>query len=89
MANHQKSEDEARLEESRRILRGVDRDSETVGRSTLARTAQQASDHMLAEDKSSDDSIEVWGTRIGRILSLIAFVALAIWLFNFLGRPAS
>ncbi|MCY6383203.1 hypothetical protein [Hoeflea prorocentri] len=40
--------------------------------------------HFMAKDVDPSDKIEVWGTRIGRILSLIALVALVIWLANFL-----
>lgn len=42
--------------------------------------------HFLAEDVDQSDRIEVWGSRIGRILSLIAVFILIIWLVNFLQR---
>ena len=40
--------------------------------------------HFMARDVDPSDRIEVWGTRIGRILSLIALIALVIWLADFL-----
>lgn len=58
-----------------------------MGQSLLARNAENARNHMMAGDKDADDPIEIWGTRIGRFLAVIAFIALAIWLFDFLGRP--
>ena len=61
--------------ESRRILEGVARDSESIGRSSFARVANRAVSHLDAAD--SEDEIERWGKRIARILALIAFIALA------------
>lgn len=72
--------------EVRRILERVERDSETIGTSSLARTANRARDHFGGADADRNDRVEVWGRRIGRALSLAAFVGLAIWLFNYLGR---
>ena len=37
-------------------------------------------DHFAAADAPADDSIEKWGRRIGRALSAIAFLALAVYL---------
>ncbi len=72
--------------ESRRILDRVERESDVVGRSALARTAEKARDHLAAADVDDRDGTEVWGTRVGRVLAIIAFAGLAIWLFNFLTR---
>jgi hypothetical protein len=38
-------------------------------------------DHFAAADAPSDDPIEKWGRRIGRTLSAIAFLALAVYLY--------
>ena len=38
-------------------------------------------DYFAAADAAGDDSIEVWGRRIGRVLSAIAFLALAVYLY--------
>ncbi|MEO4043880.1 hypothetical protein AAFN47_19960 [Hoeflea sp. CAU 1731] len=42
--------------------------------------------HFTASDADQTDPIEVWGTRIGRWLAVVVFIALAIWLFNFFGQ---
>ena len=55
--------------------------ADTFATSALARAAQRASDHFAARDAAGDDRIELWGRRIGRILSLVGFVALALYLY--------
>ncbi len=68
-------------------LKRIDRDAETIGTSALARTAQRAADHFAAKDavreagSGETDAIEVWGRRIGRSLSLIGVIVLAVYLF--------
>jgi hypothetical protein len=60
-------------------------ESDTFATSALARTARRATDHLSGRDAvepdGSVDPIELWGRRIGRGLSLIAFVALAVYLY--------
>ena len=73
-----------RSKESGRILDRVARESDLVGSSALARTAERMRDHFAANDADRTDWAELWGARLGRILALIAFVALAIWLLLFL-----
>lgn len=68
--------------EARRILDRVARDSESLGASTLARTALQTRDHFAGADADPDDWAEVWGRRIGRSLGLVALVVLSIWLID-------
>ncbi|MEA2872788.1 MAG: hypothetical protein QOH67_2764 [Hyphomicrobiales bacterium] len=86
------SDPRQREEEQRReALRTLEslRDSDTFATSALARTAQRASDHFAARDAMKDamapdgsvDTIELWGRRIGRGLSLAGLVALAIYLY--------
>lgn len=79
-------DDTAREAEARRTLDRVATDSEVVGHSTLARTAERARAHMVADDADADDRVEVWGRRTGRALSAIAFVMLAAWLITYLAR---
>lgn len=43
-------------------------------------------DHLAAEDADKGDPVEVWGTRIGRALAIVAFVVLILWLIQFLMR---
>jgi hypothetical protein len=58
---------------------------DTFATSALARTAKRATDHFAGRDAvgsdGSVDSIELWGRRIGRGLSLAGFVALAVYLY--------
>ena len=87
MSNPRERDDERRRE----ALRTLDtlRESDTFATSALARTARRAGDHFAAKDAMKDalapdgsvDRIELWGRRIGRALSLIGFIALAIYLY--------
>ncbi|MFZ2102362.1 MAG: hypothetical protein WAU86_17530 [Oricola sp.] len=79
-------DDRAREDEARRVLERAAVDSEVVGQSTFARTVNRARSHMAADDAEANDPVEVWGRRTGRLLSLIAFIVLAIWLIGYLRR---
>jgi len=74
--------DAQRAEEARRALEQVDRESTTVGGSALARAA----DHFSAKDAPKGDAIELWGLRIGRILSLVFALYLVAWLMDWFSR---
>jgi tetrahydromethanopterin S-methyltransferase subunit G len=77
--------------EAREALERVQRDSETLGSSALARMGQRAGDHFGAKDAigsaegGGTDPIELWGRRIGRALSLVGVVILGLWLLAQLG----
>ena len=78
-------EREARqVSEAREALERVQRDTDTLGSSALARMGRRAGDHFGARDamdpEGGTDPIELWGRRIGRILSLIGVVILGFWL---------
>jgi len=83
--------DEEREREAREALERVRRDSETIGSSALARMSRRAQDHFSARDASGAaedggmDPIELWGRRIGRALSLVGVIVLALWLLVQLG----
>ncbi|MEZ5871411.1 MAG: hypothetical protein R3D32_06115 [Nitratireductor sp.] len=77
-----KPDHEEQVREAQRILKRVERDSETIGASSLARTASRIKDHMAGGDAPEDDAAEIWGRRIGRSLGLIAVVILVIYLFK-------
>ncbi|MEM9279520.1 MAG: hypothetical protein AAGA76_13180 [Pseudomonadota bacterium] len=79
MASKKPPEDE-REREAKRILERVAQDSETVGTSSMRRVAERMRDHVSAEDADQNDWAEVWGTRIGRILSVIFFIGLLVYL---------
>lgn len=66
----------ARAGEAKETLDRVKRDSETLVGSSMGRAA----DHFSGKDAPEGDNIELWGRRIGRGLSLIAFIGLSWWL---------
>ncbi|HZH50408.1 MAG TPA: hypothetical protein VEZ16_00860 [Microvirga sp.] len=72
--------------EAREALERVRRDSETVGSSALARMGNRARDHFGGRDAvgaaegGGTDPVELWGRRIGRALSLVGVIVLALWL---------
>ncbi len=70
--------------ESRRILDRVSREVESGGASMTGRMAGRVRGHMAAGDVDRADWAEYWGTRIGRILSLILMVGLIVWLVLFM-----
>jgi ferric-dicitrate binding protein FerR (iron transport regulator) len=77
--------EQEREREAREALERVRRDTETVGSSALARMSRRAQDHFGASDApvtedGQADQIELWGRRIGRALSLVGVVVLALWL---------
>jgi hypothetical protein len=72
--------DARRSEEAERVLAAVDRDSEALGTSRLAAMADRTVRHFSAGDRPAGDPAEVWGTRIGRIAGLAAFIGLAVYL---------
>jgi hypothetical protein len=82
------SQDPSRNTESRRILDRVARDSSggLAGASVMARAVERSKNHLVAGDADQDDRIELWGTRIGRVLGLAFVAGLAAWLVLYLSR---
>jgi len=80
MTDRSHERDEAARRDALRTLEGL-RENDNVGSSALERAARRATDHFGAKDAPASDPIELWGRRIGRGLSLIAFVGLAIYLY--------
>jgi len=72
--------------ESRRILERVAHETDPSGTSFVARTTKGMRDHVAAADADRADPIEIWGTRIGRILGLLLALGLMVWLVLFLIR---
>lgn len=68
--------------ESQRILERVERESESVGTSSAARSGEQFKKHLSGLDGTPEDEdpIEVLGKRIGRTLGWIAVIILIIYL---------
>jgi hypothetical protein len=83
--------EQEREREAREALKRVQRDTESVGSSALARMSRQAQDHFGGRDAvgsaedGSTDAVELWGRRIGRALSLVGVVVLGLWLLVQLG----
>jgi hypothetical protein len=75
--------DGERERESREALERVARESETIGSTSLGRLGRRMGDHFAAKDAIGDaesggtDPVEIWGRRIGRVLSLIGVMVLA------------
>ena len=72
--------EEERRQEAGDALARAARDSETVGSSALGRLGRRVVDHFGAKDASKEtdaDPIELWGRRIGRMLSLLGVLVLA------------
>lgn len=80
--------DPADQTESRRILERVAHDSSggLAGTSVMARVVARSRSHLSAGDADQDDAIEVWGTRIGRVLGLAFVAGLAVWIILYLSR---
>ena len=76
--------DEARRREALATLQEL-RGNDTFATSGLGRAAQRATDHFSGKDAiapdGSFDPAELWGRRIGRTLSFIAVIALAVYLY--------
>lgn len=83
MSNPREREDEQRRD-ALATLKSLG-ESDTFATSALARTAKRATDHFAARDAigtdGSVDSIELWGRRIGRALSLAGVLGLAAYLY--------
>jgi hypothetical protein len=78
MSGNKRSE----ADESRRILDRIARESDPSG-SLAVRTARRVEKHMRAEDADQADPIEVWGTRIGRVIGIVLLVVLLGWLLSY------
>ncbi|MCP4314979.1 MAG: hypothetical protein GY789_02795 [Hyphomicrobiales bacterium] len=79
MSDH---DDQSRKAE--RDLKRVNEEGGLVNTPRLKGKSKSVKGHFMADDVDPSDRIEVWGSRIGRILSLIAVGLLIIWLVDFL-----
>ncbi|MGO4447859.1 hypothetical protein AB4Y96_02950 [Phyllobacterium sp. TAF24] len=68
--------------ESKRILERISRETNPGGKSAVERTVNRTKGHFTAEDADAADPIEIWGTRIGRVLGLLVLIAMFIWLIS-------
>lgn len=74
--------EDVREAEAKRILDRVAEESETVGTSSMRRVADRIGGHIGANDVDQERWSEVWGTRIGRVLGLIFFIGLLIYMIR-------
>ena len=79
MSRHDK--DEARRREALRDIERVGETSEVIGTSSLRRAAEGVKGHFAGADADAGDKVEMWGRRIGRGLSLVALIVLAVYLY--------
>lgn len=63
--------------ESKRIIRRVGQESEATMATRIRR-------HMSGADADPDDWVEIWGTRVGRVLSVVLAAVLVWWLIDFI-----
>ena len=66
--------------QARRDLDRVSGEGGFMGSPYLKGKAASIRDHFSGRDADQSDPIEVSATRMGRLLGLVAFVALALWL---------
>lgn len=74
-------EDDEVSRKAKRELEKLSEDGGLLNAPRLKKKSKTVRGHFSADDVDADDPVELWGTRIARGLSLIAFIALAIWLY--------
>ncbi|MEM9107194.1 MAG: hypothetical protein AAGC96_16200 [Pseudomonadota bacterium] len=80
------SKHDEKSRQAKRDLDRVDTEGDLVNTPRLKGKSKSVKGHFMANDVDQSDRIEVWGSRIGRILSVIAVFFLIIWLVDFLQR---
>jgi hypothetical protein len=80
------ADDAERQAESKNILDRVAREAGSDAATFLGGTARRTGEHLAARDADPLDPIEVWGTRIGRVLGLVITIGLFVWLVLYLLR---
>lgn len=74
--------EEERRRQSEEALRRVARDTESIGDGATRSTLGRVTGHFAAGDAVPEDRVDVWGKRIGRILALVAVIALLVHLLR-------
>ncbi len=77
------SEDKSREAESQRILKRLQQE-QTGAQGIVRRGFERTTSHFSADDAPHNDPLEVWGTRIGRLLGLLITLAIIGWLVFYL-----
>lgn len=79
-----KTRDEQRAEESRRILSQVEDESTAQSHGFLSRQFKHKMSHLNAEDVDGQDKVEIWATKVGRLLGFIITLGIIVWLIIYL-----
>lgn len=78
------AEHDEQARQAQRDLKRVSEEGGLLSAPKLNAKSKSVKGHFMAEDVDASDRIEVWGSRIGRILSLIAVGVLLLWLVDFI-----
>lgn len=76
--------DDARKAESEDILARIKSETGSGAAGVIARSFSRGREHLKASELDSQDRVEVWATRAGRILGLIIMLAMILWLVLYL-----
>lgn len=69
-----------RQAESEEILARIKSETGSGARGLITRSFHRSREHLQASELDGEDRIEVWATRIGRILGLMIMLAMMVWL---------
>lgn len=83
MTNGKPFDPDKEKREAKRIIERARQQSEP---SATPHSTERVRQHFAAGDADQNDPSELWGTRIGRGLALVAALALVVWLLAFLAR---
>lgn len=73
--------DDETTKDARKQLDRLSREGGLMASPALRNRVDSVRDHFKATDADQTDRIELWGTRIARVLALIGFIILAAWLY--------
>ncbi len=68
--------------QAKRDLERLSKQGGLLNTPTMPHKAKSLKGHFMADDADQSDSMELWGTRIARALSLIAFIFLLFWVLS-------
>lgn len=80
--NERERRDAERRHDAHATLDRLESQTETLGSSAFVRMADKARTHFTAAEVDQEDRIEVWASRVGRILGLLFAIGLVIHLVS-------
>lgn len=80
MSDSRRERDERRRREAIADLERIAEQSDVVGASAFRRSAERVRGHFLGEGGDNADWADIWGRRIGRVMSLLFLLALVGYL---------